>query len=233
MTVPKNHLREVSMTCSDAKEAWREFWVAHSQSLILAFISEDLRSDVAAWEEDLQERIGEAIVTAPILAEKDGDDSAPFQSYDRNSTTFFTQAYLEELEARLFPKFGPVKDNKWHILCLVVVGLHSAVEGYAKACGAFDGKNNMPTKVKEWLSSQGIVLTSKINKEVVLLDATRHAIIHQNGRVDDKYKKDAGSQLGIGERIPLTLWEVVAWADASWNFSSKIRAAADALQRRT
>jgi hypothetical protein len=201
--------------------------------LLLAFISEDLRSDVAGWEKDLQDRIGEAIVTAPTLAEKDGDDSAPLQSYDRSSTTFFTQAYLEELEAMLFPTFDPVEDKRWHILSLVAVGLHSAVEGYAKACGAFDGKNNMPTKVKEWLSTQGIVLTSKINKEVVLLDATRHAIIHQNGRADDRYKKQSGAKHEIGERIPLTFWEVVAWADASWRFASTIRAAADALQRRT
>lgn len=201
---------------------WAEFWAGHSRSFLLVMIADELKSTIFDWTRDLERRIGEAIVVGQDLSDGPEDEAAPLSSFDGRSVMFFTPEYLGQIETMLFPRLAPVQDNPWHLLGLAATGFHSALENFAKALGAFDGKGSLPAKLEAWINDHGGGLEAEHLQRIRELDATRHAIIHNRACADERYIRLMNSPLRPKERIPLTRQQVSDWAQSSWMVAAHI-----------
>ncbi|MGH9894499.1 MAG: hypothetical protein ACREA0_21455, partial [bacterium] len=179
------------------------------------------------YPEQLRSRINMGFDTADMLDEEDPerDRAVPIPSdEDFASIEWWPREEAELLFDQLFPHGNSGKDYDRTARGLALVGMHSALEAYAKALGLPLKRMPLPRRIQTFLGAR---LDAGTYQVLVELDETRHIVIHNRGLVDDQYAGNVPyNKLVHGEPKPLGRQDLQRFADAVWRAALAMRDAA-------
>jgi hypothetical protein len=166
-------------------KAWAEFAVQFSAARLQSWLLADLDAVAPGFFLDIQNHFDDAFSTADAVLSETGDDyveiDTPTMSHgmDRESA--------EEFYRQLFPYAGSERDFRYCGRGLALVGLHSALETYAEALGVPKNAGEFPRKVQSFLTNIGAPLRQELFSALMVIDETRHVIVHHRGLVSARY----------------------------------------------
>lgn len=90
------------------------------------------------------------------------------------------------IELMLFPHGRRDASVSRAIAAAVVVGLHGALESYSKAL-RISMKKGLPDAIRDRMAAGSTYISVILYDTLVDFDATRRAVVHNRGVVDEKY----------------------------------------------
>ena len=179
--------------------------------------------------DDLERRIGEGIVTADVLAEEDPDydGAVPIPYHNDDGYEWWDAEEGRLLEEQLFPPGSDAHEAGAAARGLALVGLHSALESYARGVGIPPGREPLPRAIRAFLSNKRLpALDSDLADLILMMDEVRHLVVHHRGVVSDRFINNVpNNRLILGEFRPVAIRELLAFADAVWATAAVMRAA--------
>lgn len=130
---------------------------------------------------------------------------------------------VDSLHGQLFPHGRDPREFWSTARGLVLVGLRSALESYAKSIGAHR-RGPLATSIETFVEGAGNELDSKTADVLVEADETRNLIVHNRGIVDDRYVNNVKyNRFHQGERRELTRDELMGIKSAIWRAAELLR----------
>lgn len=215
------------------EKEWQEFRAHFAAALLLKWLVADLDVLRPNYADELWKRLqsaGEDFDKALDLERHDDDVlpvTGPDWPEDMNVSLWITRRELEELITTLFPHGRKETNLADAARGAVLVGLHSALELYARACGAHRN-GQLPENIQTFLRTHGRAadLDSDTYEALKLADATRHLVVHQGGIVDEKYRiHTRNERLLPGERRRVREEELDRWSAALLRVADMLRRA--------
>lgn len=146
------------------------------------------------------------------------EDGMDLDSYD-----VISEDELDLLEDQLFPHGREEADLDGALRGLVIVALHSALEAYAKSLQITRRRSPLPKDVGRYLAEADRPLDGDSFSMLVLLDESRHVIVHNRGVVDERYRDNTHyNRLLPGEKRTISWPEVEGFADLVWKVASEM-----------
>ena len=215
----------------EARKAWEEFRVVFSAAFQHLWLLDELSFIAPNYSEALEARFQTGFYTSELLAEEDPDHdgSVPVSDPNEERMDWFDKESAELVYEQLFPHGRSEADQMTRAYGMALVGLHSALETYAKAIG-IPTRGSLPRNLRDFLVSRGgDDLDAGTADLITDVDATRHIIVHNRGIVDDVYiNKVKDNRFTPGEYHPLKAGAVHESAQAIWRTALRLRDAAAA-----
>lgn len=205
---------------------WQEFTVQFSAARLLSLLLHKLDKIAPDFFEQVKAEFENAYDESDLLA----DDSP---DWDRDWVTLQTPAYeywtdragAQDLYRQLFPYSDKDLELKYVGRSLAVVALHSALEHYFTAVTHTPPHGELPKRINKFLAGTDAAITGDPYTDLIVLDETRHVIIHHRGVVSPRYHGNVPYQkLEIGERRDISDAELWRFGDLVWDVAARIRA---------
>jgi hypothetical protein len=190
---------------------WEEFRAQYSAALLTHWVFRDLTDEAKEAIDDLWGRLQSSLNDYPELIRNDAaargekwDGYVPFHGRDPRDIDWLHVDDLAALYESLFPHDLHNASIRSAMAGAVVVGLHSALDTYAKQLG-IEVKKGLVDAIRRHLSASGEVLAADVVETLDDCDATRHVIVHNRGSVDEAYiRRVRNSPFQLGELRALT-----------------------------
>lgn len=183
-------------TGDPALKRWAEFQAQFAGAYLLNWVFRDLRATASDAVRDLSTRLWSSLESYPDLLRQDAerrgeewDGEVPFHGPDDNIEFWAPLEVLESIHDTLFPHADRNPSLAGAIAAAVVVGLHGALESYARALG-IETTKGLPVAIRQRLEAHGNSISASLFDRLVDCDATRHIIVHNRGVVDQKYVRN-------------------------------------------
>lgn len=209
---------------------WEEFRAQYSAALLTHWVFRDLAHEAKEAVDDLWSRLQSSLNDYPELISKDAatrgekwDGEVPFHGRDPQDIDWLHVDDLAALYESLFPHDLHNASIQSAIAGAVVVGLHSALETYAKQLG-IEVRKGLVDAIRRHLSASGEVLAADLTETLDDCDATRNVIVHNRGGVDDAYiRRVRNSPFQLGELRTLTDEAVDSFSRAVFSVATILR----------
>lgn len=204
---------------------WQEFTVQFSAARLLSLLLHRLDNVEPAFFEDVKAEFESAYDESDILADESAD-------WDRDWVTLRTPAYeywtnragAHDLYRQLFPYSDKDIELKHVGRSLAVVAFHSALEYYFTAATNTPPHGELPKRVDKFLAGTAAAITGDPYRDLIVLDETRHVIIHHRGVVSPRYHSNVPYQkFEIGERRDISDAELWRFGDLVWDVAARIQ----------
>jgi len=193
---------------------WEEFRAQYSSALLAHWVFRDLAHEAKDAVADLWSRLQSSLNDYPELIRNDAaeqggewDGEVPFHGRDPTDIEWLHIDDLVALYESLFPHDLHNASIQAAMAGAVVIGIHSALETYAKRLG-IEVKQGLVNSLRHYLSARGEVLPADLVEILDDCDATRHVIVHNRGCVDEGYVRrvrNSPFQLGELRALPYDL----------------------------
>ncbi len=217
-------------TGKPSAKRWEEFRAQYSAALLTHWVFRDLAREAADAVQDLSSRMWSSLDSYPELFRKEAsergeewDGWVPLHGRDDTQTEWFHVDDLAALEESLFPHGLRNASIEFAVRAAVVVGLHSALDTYAKQIG-IDVRKGLPDAIRAHLTSMGETLSADLAEILDDFDASRHIIVHNRGQVDDKYvRRVRNPSFELGEFRSLSDSLIDSFARAVYRIARLLR----------
>lgn len=213
-----------------ALKRWEEFRAQYSAALLTHWVFRDLAQEARDAIDDLWGRLQSSLCDYPELIRNDAaergedwDGCVPLHGRDPKDISWVHVDDLAALYESLFPHDLRNASLQPAVAGAVVVGLHSALETYAKQLG-IEVKKGLVNAIREHLSAKGEMLAADLVETLDDCDATRHVIVHNRGCVDEGYiRRVRNSSFQLGEVRVLTDELIDSFSRAVFRMATLLR----------
>ena len=217
-------------------KAWEEFRASFASALQQVWLLGELGQLAPGYMEGLELRLSTGLLNADVLSKEDPeyDGEVPIQGPSNNSVLFVPRSEAEEPYEQLFPHGPENASDSNTAYGLATVGLHSALEAYARALHIELRRRSLPDAICRFLRQLDPRrdLDASTADLLTECDATRHLVVHCRGIVDEMYvDKVKDNHLLPGERKRLDFDTVFRFARAVWQTARTLKSAAASIHQ--
>ena len=109
---------------------------------------------------------------------------------------------------------------------MALVGFHSALELYFITVTGTTTREELPKRIAKYLKEKGQPVDLSDYEALILLDETRHLVIHHRSTVSERYVANVPyGKLLVGERRDISNSELWKMGDLVWLTARRIRKA--------
>ena len=218
-----------------SQKRWEEFRAQYAAALLPYWVIGYLKVEVDDGVAELGGRFQSSLRDYPELLQRDAKDRGekwdgfvPFHERDETQIIWFHVDDLGALYDSLFPHDIENASISSAIAGATVVGIHSALDTYAKAL-RIDVKKGLVNGIRGYLVAKDRALSADLGEALDDCDATRHIIVHNRGCVDEAYiRRVRNSPLQLGEVRILNNDVVDRFSRAVSQVAAKLRVCDDA-----
>lgn len=213
---------------------WEEFRAHYSAALLAHWVFWYMKAEAREAVDELWGRLQSSLCDYPEIMQRDAEEAGedwdryvPFHGRDDRDITWFHVDDLGALYDSLFPHDLRNASIDAAMAGATVVGIHSALDTYAKQLG-LDVRKGLVDAIRTHLAAKGESLTAELVETLDDCDATRHIIVHNRGCVDDTYvRRVRNSPFQLGELRNLSDALVDSFSRAVFQVAGLLRARDD------
>jgi len=213
-----------------SQKRWEEFRAQYAAALLPYWVIGYLKLELDDAAEELWGRLQSSLCDYPELMQRDTEERGeewdgyvPFHGRDETDIIWFHMDDLVALHDSLFPHGLENASISSAIAGATVVGIHSALDTYAKAL-QIEGKKGLVSGIRGYLDPKDRALSAVLVEALDDCDATRHIIVHNRGCVDEAYiRRVRNSPLQLGEVRILNNDVVDRFSRAVFQVAAKLR----------